>query len=340
MNKPIEIFFATDNNFVQHLCVAIASILKNANEDDYFNFYILGNKLKQNDIKNIENLRKIKDFNLEIIEINDELFKRCKSPNYINSISTFFRYLIPVLKPELDKILYLDCDIVVKKSLKELYNTNIDNYYLAGVEDIHILCTESKLKPMFAIDEPYLNAGVLLFNCKMMRDNNFTDKCVELTNDLNTRCYYGADQDVINIITQGYKKVIDIKYNVISAIFSPTMICTYSQSSIDNALSNPVIIHFTDRKKPWNIKYYPQNKFFIEYYRYLKLTPYFNKKIYSKLIFKNNNFRLLFRKLKDNFFLKVVGSFFDLFITIFLILISPINGYKLVRNFKKEVENV
>ena len=173
MNKPIEIFFATDNNFVQHLCVAIASILKNANEDDYFNFYILGNKLKQNDIKNIENLRKIKDFNLEIIEINDELFKRCKSPNYINSISTFFRYLIPVLKPELDKILYLDCDIVVKKSLKELYNTNIDNYYLAGVEDIHILCTESKLKPMFAIDEPYLNAGVLLFNCKMMRDNKY-----------------------------------------------------------------------------------------------------------------------------------------------------------------------
>lgn len=314
MKTKIEIFFATDNNFVKHLSVAVASLLYNAAHDDSINISILTNGLTEKNLENLKSLGIIKKCNIEIIIVNDEFFSEFRSPSYINSSSTFYRYIIPVVKPNIDKALYLDCDVVVKESLYPLFETDLGDNYVGGVEDIHQCVYGVKLKPGFNLDTRYINAGVLLLNCKKFREDNITNRLFQLTSQLNPKVYFGADQDVINIAFEGRKKILDIKYNVISATFHTNLSTGYSIDRINNALKNPVIIHYTDSIKPWSSVDFPQNNFAYEYHKYLRLTPYKAEadRFLVNMIFKNRKLSKRIRKLKSNKAVELLGGLLKL----------------------------
>jgi lipopolysaccharide biosynthesis glycosyltransferase len=307
MNNTLEFFFATDNNFVKHLSVAIASLLHNSAEDDIINIYILTNHLEDESIRNLYSLINIKMCNIEIIKINDEQFTNLDTPGYINSSTTFYRYLIPKIKPDIDKALYLDCDLVVKKSLHSLFNTDLKDNYFGGVEDVHCGIYQNKLKPGFNLNTKYINAGVLLINCKKLRADNVTEKMYELTQKLNSKLYSQADQDVINLISEGKKIILDLKYNVISAAFNKNLSTSYTKEQIENALKDPIIIHYTDRLKPWVNEGFPLNKFAYEYHKYLKITPYASDIdiFLKKMRFENKQFLRKKERLLNNTLIKL-----------------------------------
>lgn len=331
--SPIEICFAVDNKFIKQLCVAIASILKNAADDDILNIYVMTEGLTDENVAILNGLKSIKTFNLEIINVDVSLFKNYVSPTYINSNATFYRYLIPELKPKLDKVLYLDCDIVVTTSLSELYNTKLGDNYIAGVEDCHEACIYSKLKDGFDINEPYFNAGVLLFNCSKMRRDKFSEKCFTLTNKLNTKTYHAADQDVLNILTQGHKLLLPPRDNVISAIFYDTLGSRYTGEELLNAVNHPVIIHFTGKRKPWMISKFPVNKFSFEYYKYLKLTPFYSSKDKYRLLFYNKNISKMLQKLQKNPVVQLLFGICSIPFNIFSIVKAVLNSRKLLKEF-------
>jgi len=335
--QTIEIFFAVDENFVRHLCVSIASLLYNADENDLLNLYIMNKSLSQTSRENILSLKQIKECTIEFIQVDDKLFDSLKSPYYINSSSTFYRYLIPVVKPQIDKALYLDADIVVKESLYDLFNIPMDDCYIAGVEDVHVLCREVKLKPRFQWSSPYLNAGVLLLNCKKMRENDFTRKCFELSPRLNTQTYFGADQDVLNILCAEQKKIIDIKYNVLSAVFYSHKNTQYSDSQIENAIKSPVIIHYSDKIKPWH---FLMNQLAVEYHKYLSLTPYAkNKRIFFiKCAILNESVIEALRRIKHNHFVKALFGIFSLVPAFTLLGLGLLSSVKCYRKNRKEAK--
>lgn len=334
----MDIFFASDDNFVQHLCTAMASILKSADKDDKLRFYIMTKGLSDKNINHIKDLNSIRKFDLEFIDVDGEKFKGLVPPGYINTSATFFRYLIPEIKPELDKVLYLDCDLVVKGSLSNLFNVDIGDNLIAGVEDPHVFCADNKLKPLFGFDMVYLNAGVLLFNCKAMRNFNFTQKCFDTNKILNLKTYWGADQDVINIIAQGRKCILSPYNNLLNSFFDEAIISRYTREEIDYAMKNPLIIHFSGRKKPWMMKYFPQNDYTFEYYKYLKLTSFYNSRIEKSLLSLNNNTRLAYKKIKDNLFLKVLFDFIKLPIHILNFLLLPIKNKKLIEKYRRRTQ--
>jgi len=336
--SKIDIFFASDDNFVQHLCVAIASILKSADKDDKFKFYIMTEGLSDENINHIKDLNAIKAFDLEFIIVDGKKFENYVSPSYINTNATFFRYLIPEIKPELEKVLYLDCDIVVKGSLSDLFNTDIGDNLVAGVEDPHVSCAGNKLKPLYEPDLVYLNAGVLLFNCKAMRSFNFTQKCFNANKLINLKTYWGADQDVINMITHGRKYILKPHNNLVSSFLDKAIISRYTEEEIDYAMRKPLIIHFSDRKKPWTIKYFPQNDYAFEYYKYLKLTSFYNKNTERNLLLLSNNTRIAFKNIKENKFLDVLFDFIKLPFQVLKLLLVPIENKKLIREFNRRTK--
>ena len=140
MNKEkINICLSSDDNFAPYLLTTIISILKNANEEDEIYFYIIDNGISQINKEKLLKLKAIKEFNISFASLNIEDIK--KYTNWINmnknspySVSTYSILSIPNLFPDIDKILYLDCDLIVTKSLKELFDYDIDNY-LAIVAD-------------------------------------------------------------------------------------------------------------------------------------------------------------------------------------------------------------
>ncbi|MBR4508182.1 MAG: sulfatase-like hydrolase/transferase [Elusimicrobiaceae bacterium] len=121
-NETINICFATDNNYAKYMGLALMSILKSANKEDKLHFFILDNQIKQEEKDKIATLKKIKDFEITYISINDEIFKNCHANQKGLSLTAFARFLVPWLI-EVDKLLYLDCDIFVRKSLAPLFSS-------------------------------------------------------------------------------------------------------------------------------------------------------------------------------------------------------------------------
>ena len=89
-----SIFFASDDNYSMHLTVAITSILINSKIGEFFNFYVLDGGIKNKNKEKITNLKKIKNFNLEFIQIKNEKIDKCPMAGLENVLSrqAYYRY--------------------------------------------------------------------------------------------------------------------------------------------------------------------------------------------------------------------------------------------------------
>lgn len=316
-----DIFFAIDSNVIKQISTAIASILINSREEDTFNFYIMCEQHIDMLVYSLDFLQNIKKFNYNFIIVDNNQFKNFHFTWYIPTRAQFFRYIIPNIKPDLEKALYLDCDIVVEKSLYELYNTDLKDNYIAGVEDVHNYYKTKKNDILLGgYSEPYINSGVLLLNLKKIREDNIVDKLFKTQMELNYKTYIQSDQDVINIVCKYKKSILPLKFNVLTAVFSNDLCCQYNRYEYEESISNPVIIHFTDYIKPWNnIDSFPINHFHYRYYKYLSFTIFKGEvnKFVNRLTFRNNISSSYRKSLLNNHFLKVLNDLLRLPANIF-----------------------
>lgn len=130
-----------------------------------------------------------------------EIFKK-DSPNFKNkwSYMTLMRCVLSTIFEKEKRVLWLDCDTIVDDDITDLFEMNINGYYYAGVME------PGKSLGVFR----YINAGVLLCNCELLRE---TGKEFEMTYFLNAVKLEYLDQDIINILCQGRIRLIDSTYN-------------------------------------------------------------------------------------------------------------------------------
>ena len=261
----MHIFFASDENFVKHLTSAIASILKNALITDYHHFYILEDNISEHSKEKILNLNKIKKFDIEFIKVDNELFKDCPHIPACKHITmqTYYRYIIPKIKPNLDKVLYLDCDIIVKKSLSSLYNIDLKDYYCAVVQELSPKWSPKDEKRLGINAE--FNAGVILINNKKWKEENLLPVFFENTQKLyNQGILKWQDQDVLNY-TFGDKVIwVNPQFNFQQNAYSNPYYTKYTNNDMEYAKKNIVIIHYNNPNKPWNLDcdFYPWDYYF------------------------------------------------------------------------------
>ena len=120
--QHIPICFATDDNYVPFLTVALASLLDNASKENFYNIYILTSNLS---LENTNSIKKHETENssIEFVSLSNELDK-VQSMFHLRdyySKETYYRIFIPNLFPQYEKVIYLDCDITVLGDISELY---------------------------------------------------------------------------------------------------------------------------------------------------------------------------------------------------------------------------
>ena len=263
----MDIFFAVNDAYAMQLTVAIVSVLEN-NKDGHIVFHVLSRDFSTANKERLEKLRiRYHNFTMVYHAIDEKLFADCNiSIDYI-TIETYFRYAIAELCPDLDKALYLDADLVINRSLQELYNCDIEGYYCAGVSDLYIQeCVYKKTIGLSEMDA-YVNAGVLLLNLRKMRENKIFGRLMKNTVDLADQISY-QDQDIINITFKGNIKTLDSIYNFTS----------HNVGAERYKRRKAAIIHYTGPDKPWNENCrHKMRKYWEKYYRISKELV--NKKI-------------------------------------------------------------
>lgn len=255
VDNKINICISCDDNYAKHAGVVAASILVNSNPDDELCFYILDGGIKDETKELFMKLKEIKNCEFNFVSVDENLFtdyKQVKSHAYI-TIASYYRLKLPTLLPNVDRVIYFDCDFVVNSSLKELFNVDMKDYALAGVRDIN--------KKMLKKKPNYVNAGMLVMDLANMRKQNLEQKFLEWTKN-NAEKIKTGDQEIINSVVDGNIKIVDDCWNVQSSNFT-------NRSSYTN---NPKAIHFVAKKKPWHFGSFSYHRPL--YFKYLQLTPW------------------------------------------------------------------
>ena len=255
MAEKINVCLACDDNYSKYAGVVIASTLANANSDDDLVFYILDGGISETRKSEILSLKSIKSCDINFINIDAFLFedyKNVKSHKYI-TLATYYRLKLPSLLPDVSRVIYLDCDMVVTTSLSELFNKKLEEKPLAGVSDIK--------KKRVKINPTYVNAGMLIMDLDNMRKQNIEEKFLEWTKKHIDTIKTG-DQEIINEVCKGNILVVEDEWNVQSSNFT-------NRSSYTN---NPKIVHFTATLKPWHYASFSYHRNL--YFKYLQMTPW------------------------------------------------------------------
>ena len=145
------------------------------------------------------------------------------------SVETYFRLFLPDVMADYDKVLYLDGDMIVRRDVAELFQTNIDQYILAVARDVDMAGVynsnlsaptdnsldskrrdylENKLKLERPLD--YFQAGVILFNLREMRESFSVNELLEFA----AKQWEFQDQDVLNYFAQGRVEFLDLRWNM------------------------------------------------------------------------------------------------------------------------------
>ncbi len=289
--NEINICFSSDNNYAQHMAVTMASILSNASNEDNYNFYVLDGGISQKDKEKIEKLKSIKDFSISYFNVDKNDFSDCPMTGYVKYITlpTYYRFKIPSLLKNVDKVLYLDCDLVLNADIKELYSTDIEDYYLAAIPEAYNNLHRERMD--ISAREYYCNAGVLLINNKKWREDKIEEKLFEYAQNPKMKVIY-QDQDIINAVLMYRIKYMPLKWNLQHVAIDYDDSFPYHKMERFAALNNPSLIHYSHKDKPWGVLC--DNKFKHLYYQYLQLTPY-KKEISS----------IKFRQFCHNFFTSI-----------------------------------
>jgi len=249
----IPIILSADNNYAGQMYVCILSILENRKDKrNKFIFYLTVpsefNKKNENLIKKllISNNCEYKFIHLE------DQFKSVKRSIERISIPTYYRLLAEhYVSSDIDKCIYLDVDTCVCSDISELFKIDLSNNYLGGVIEPPIAKPASIRAKELNLPscEKYINAGVLLINLNLIRKDRLTKKFLEMSQNK----YPNQDQDILNIACYGKIKIIPCKFNASPRnLFNTKSEAVYSKTEIEEAKNNPVVIHYSDSRKPWN----------------------------------------------------------------------------------------
>ena len=203
MKKQIPIFFAVDNNYAPNLSVVIESIKENSSKEYEYDIYVLNENISIDYMNKLNKYNKdnvkltFVDVSIKLSEISEKLPTR---DYYSNAI--FYRLLIPELFKDIDKAVYLDADIIILGDVSELYNHNVDDYYLGVVkDDVASSCSEFRTytKEALGVDSSkYFNSGILVMNLKKFRDDLMWDKFINLLKKV--KFFIAPDQDYLNVL--------------------------------------------------------------------------------------------------------------------------------------------
>ena len=132
-------FIANGNRYIIECGIVIVSILMNSESDERFAFHIISEDITDDDKNKFIQLKEIKDFDIYFYKPNVEKYKKWveESKGKITrawSHHVFLKLEIMNILKDLDKVLFLDVDTLVLKSLKDIFNTNMNNYYLIAAE--------------------------------------------------------------------------------------------------------------------------------------------------------------------------------------------------------------
>jgi len=252
----INILYSSDENYVRHAGTSLFSLLENNKKVEKISIYFIDNKISKGSKEKLILIASSFNRVINFIPIETLLVNLNKKDDF--PLSGYARLFISKAV-DVDKILYIDCDTIVKGSLEELWSIPINDYLVAGVQDNPAIYM-AEIVGMNKMDR-YINSGVLLMNLKKWRECNLENKFIHFMEKFEGKVPH-HDQGVINGVCKDSILILNPKYNMMPQflMYSAKQVKKlydikhyYLQEQLDEATKNPVIIHYISKffNRPW-----------------------------------------------------------------------------------------
>ncbi|MFL1780565.1 Glycosyltransferase family 8 domain protein [Candidatus Hepatincolaceae symbiont of Richtersius coronifer] len=325
VTNELNIVFASNKFYLPHMATCIASIFINAAPTSIIKIHILHSSITLEEQNEILSLLKLSKNNLSIIEFLDLTY--IAVPYEVGkyfSIEAMYRLYVVDLFPDLNKLIYLDCDTIVLTDLNKLLEEDLTHFYLAGVKDFIMMNYSREVGTLIkghqinlfehynatlnfshADFAKYVQSAVIVFNLKKIRQDNKATLMLEIQEKFPRLLL--ADQDIINYSFKGQIKHLSARWNfggwsIEEAIKDQDekklLLTSKEHKEFKDAMKNPYIIHYVGSHKPSRHSKTFNKLYYKLYWVYRQQTPYKIKNGYLKTIFFLNFFRGYKKRLK------------------------------------------
>ena len=263
----IPVLYLSSEAFSKKMAVSIASLLDNKKPTTYYDIYVLVEKIYSKDgLYPFEKLKQeYSDFEIHWVEMDDAF-----NDTQVNVVGvgkeTMYRLMAPEVLPQVERCIYLDADTLILDDLSEMYGYDIGDNYIAGIYPERFLTNMlADYKKAYGgasvrmlekqvglcVYDQYIGAGVMIMNLAQMRTDHMVRKFLEAVKPNSLP----KDQDILNTCCYGHISKLPVKFCI--DLHELDDLDWYADNNeeelrcIQRALGKPVVIHYSDRFKPW-----------------------------------------------------------------------------------------
>lgn len=275
---PVPVIFSSSNYFLPYAAAAIQSLIAHADKSREYHIYLFHNSITEYNARKIlrmqtENVRIVlRDFS-EIAE--DKLYV----PGTYISHETYYRLFAVELLRDYEKLVYLDCDVIMLRDIADLYDTDIDGYILGAVRNYNDFGSLRHIRECLGIPpERCFNAGVMLINTSHFINSHVKERCLNLLETIKTPLW--VDQELLNISCWQETKLLDEKWNVQYGSIAnergekpPAL-----KAILERVRNDPYILHYNAGDvRPWTK---PDEELAEYFWKYARQTEFYEEIIY------------------------------------------------------------
>lgn len=283
----MNIIVAANSKYKRYLYVMLLSLFKN-NRGEEISVYVMQRDFSEKDKQDILDVANQYNQTIVFIFVDENRFDKLPVSDKF-SLETYFRLIMSQLLPmDIKKVLYLDVDIIIRGSIRNLYNTDISEYIAAVCQDTYNPVLVEKKRKLFhrSDDMRYFNAGVMLWNMEQLRKRYSFDDFMKAAKELGYELQF-ADQEILNYLL--YDKVLycsNKQYNYI----------THGEERITDLASDEAIILHYAGCNPWQNG--QKNELYRIWWEYAKKTPFYMELLEENLwremaFFDEKNYEML-----------------------------------------------
>ena len=271
----LHITCSTDENYVQHCIAMLCSLFEN-NKNHEVCVHLLHHRLSVDSQKLIGSLANRYNKNIFFYDINPSTFEGVSlNPTHTwLTMTAYYRFLISSLLPsEIDRILYLDCDIIVLQDISSLFVLQIHDYGIAALKDGTPLDLKHRNVMGLELDDRTFCSGIMMINLQYWREHHCERQLFEFARDQKENLRM-EDQDVLNYVFRRKWFQLPYKWGKCPLAVVP-MDCNQRWFDIKEYVEKPCIYHYAAHVKPWLDVWFPDQHY---YWHYVQLSGFPNPK--------------------------------------------------------------
>ena len=254
MSEPIHIACASDDRYVAHTAAMLHSVRWHAPDAQLRVHFLSGPEPSSKPRAKLATMARELRLELSWVDVPEALVSGLPARDYLSRV-VWYRVFMPELLPSLDRVLYLDSDVIALDSIAPLWTEPLDNDYFAAVTNVvpKHFAQRAELLGLPGAKE-YFNLGVALWNLKLMREDRFTDSVLRYARENLSKLLW-LEQDAINALFWRRRRPLHPRWNCQNGIYFQSWgAALLDPKEMQEALEAPALLHFEGGTfvKPWH----------------------------------------------------------------------------------------